>query len=57
LAVSIGGDSDTIVAITGSIAEAFYNIPEHIKTTASGYLPQEFINVIYIFYKHIALLS
>lgn len=30
-AISIGGDSDTIAAITGSIAEAFYGIPSHIK--------------------------
>ena len=30
-AVSIGGDSDTIAAITGSIAEAFYGVPELIK--------------------------
>ena len=27
-AVSIGGDSDTIAAITGSIAEAFYGMTE-----------------------------
>lgn len=33
-AISIGGDSDTIAAITGSIAEAFYGgIPPHIKNT------------------------
>jgi ADP-ribosylglycohydrolase len=31
LAISIGGDSDTIAAITGSIAEAFYGVPESIK--------------------------
>jgi ADP-ribosylglycohydrolase len=31
LAVSIGGDSDTVAAITGGIAEAFYReIPEDI---------------------------
>lgn len=29
-AISIGGDSDTIGAITGSIAGAFYGIPENI---------------------------
>ncbi len=30
-AISIGGDSDTIACITGSIAEAFYGgVPEHI---------------------------
>ena len=31
LAVSIGGDSDTIAAIAGSIAEAYYDIPQHIQ--------------------------
>jgi ADP-ribosylglycohydrolase len=53
LAISIGGDSDTIAAITGSIAEAFYGIPEHIKIQALRYLPQEFIDIIDSFYKHI----
>ena len=28
-AISVGGDSDTIAAITGSIAEAYYGIPEY----------------------------
>lgn len=37
-AISIGGDSDTIAAITGSIAEAFYGIPEEIKETALSFL-------------------
>lgn len=30
-AISLGGDSDTLAAITGSIAEAAYGIPEWIK--------------------------
>ena len=30
-AVSLGGDSDTLAAITGSIAEAFYGAPEDLK--------------------------
>lgn len=30
-AVSIGGDSDTIAAIAGSVAEAFYGIPNEIE--------------------------
>ena len=30
-AISIGGDSDTIAAIAGGIAEAYYPIPEHLK--------------------------
>lgn len=37
-AISIGGDSDTIAAITGSIAEAYYGIPEDIEAKALSYL-------------------
>ena len=38
LAVSLGGDSDTIAAITGSIAEAFYGVPSEIEKKAISYL-------------------
>lgn len=31
-AISIGGDSDTIAAITGSMAEAYYGIPNDLRT-------------------------
>ena len=37
-AISIGGDSDTIGAMTGSIAEAYYGLPEGFAETADGYL-------------------
>ena len=37
-AISIGGDSDTLGAITGSIAEAAYGIPEDIKNKSINYL-------------------
>ncbi len=37
-AISVGGDSDTLAAITGSIAEAYYGIPEDIKEKALTYL-------------------
>ena len=37
-AISIGGDSDTIAAITGGIAEAYYGVPEHIREQALQYL-------------------
>jgi type I restriction enzyme M protein len=30
-AISIGGDSDTIAAITGGIAEAKYGIPDRVE--------------------------
>lgn len=37
-AVSIGGDSDTIAAITGAIAGAFYGVPEDMAKMALKYL-------------------
>lgn len=39
-AVSIGGDSDTIAAIAGSIAEAYYGIPADIRDHAVQYLDE-----------------
>lgn len=36
-AISIGGDSDTLAAITGSIAEAYYGIPEDIQSSILSY--------------------
>ena len=37
-AISLGGDSDTLAAITGSIAEAAYGIPQDIADRALAYL-------------------
>ena len=45
-AISIGGDSDTLGCITGSIAEAFFGVPEKLKTQAMGYLPIEFQEIM-----------
>lgn len=45
-AISIGGDSDTIGCITGSIAEALYAIPGDIRQKGMSYLPREFKAVI-----------
>jgi ADP-ribosyl-[dinitrogen reductase] hydrolase len=44
-AVSIGGDSDTIAAITGSIAEAYYTVPEDLKEKALTYLDDELYSI------------
>ena len=41
--VSIGGDSDTLCAIAGSVAEAYFGIPREIKSTAKLYL-DKFLN-------------
>ena len=47
LAISIGGDSDTVACITGGIAEAFYKeIPDWIIDNALQVLPAEIIKLI-----------
>lgn len=37
-AISIGGDSDTLAAITGAIAQAHYGVPDALRRRAYGYL-------------------
>ena len=37
-AISIGGDSDTLAAITGGVAGAYYGVPEALSRVARGYL-------------------
>lgn len=47
LAVSLGGDTDTLAAITGSIAEAFYrDIPPIIVESALAILPENIKEVL-----------
>lgn len=41
IAISLGGDSDTVAAITGSIAEAYYGVPPKIRDRALSYLDNE----------------
>lgn len=45
-AVALGADADTLGAITGSIAEALWGIPEWMKQKALTYLPAEMIDVM-----------
>jgi ADP-ribosyl-[dinitrogen reductase] hydrolase len=45
-AVSIGGDSDTIAAISGGIAEALHGIPNAIAVEAWVYLPKDMQEVL-----------
>ena len=52
-AISIGGDSDTIAAITGSICEAYYGIPEHLKIETLRYLEPYMIDIIDEFYEKV----
>ncbi len=51
-AISLGGDSDTIAAITGSIAEAAYGIPEWIKRKTFTYLDDPLKSVLYRWKKY-----
>lgn len=50
-AISIGGDSDTLAAITGSIAEAFYGVPDWMRVKAYEYLDGSLIKIIEEFEK------
>ena len=45
-AVSLGGDSDTLAAITGSIAEAFYGVPKNLKQQALRSLPTDLTEIL-----------
>ena len=44
-AISIGGDSDTLAAITGAVAEAYYGIPDDLKETALSYLDERLLDI------------
>jgi ADP-ribosylglycohydrolase len=47
LAISIGGDSDTIACITGGIAEAYYKtVPEDIIENVLRILPEELLKIV-----------
>lgn len=51
LAVAYGGDSDTVGAIVGSLAEAQYSVPAEMAEKAKSYLPKEMLEVITRFEK------
>ena len=46
LTVAYGGDSDTLGAIVGSLAEAQFQIPEEMKRKALEYLPVGMLNIL-----------
>lgn len=50
-AISIGGDSDTLAAITGSIAEAYYGVPSEIREKAAAFLDKRLLKVLTEFEK------
>jgi|GEM_PF-218352 len=45
-AVSLGGDCDTLTCIAGSIAEAFYGIPDEMITECRKRLPKDMLTVL-----------
>lgn len=56
-AISLGGDSDTLAAITGSIAEAAYGIPDWIKEKAYSYLDEPLKDVLRRWKKHVTAIN
>lgn len=46
LAISLGGDSDTIACMTGGIAAAYYGIPDWMIEKAVKYLSADMIEII-----------
>jgi ADP-ribosylglycohydrolase len=52
-AVSIGGDSDTIAAIAGGIAEALFGLPDDLAAIGWSYLPPEMKVVLVDFYSQV----
>ena len=48
-AVSLGGDTDTLAAIAGSMAEAYYGIPDSVMNAGKRYLPDEIRVVLKLF--------
>ena len=45
-AVSLGGDCDTLTCIAGSIAEAFYGVPEDMAKECRSRLSEELLEVV-----------
>ena len=48
-AVSLGGDCDTLTCIAGSMAEAFYGVPEDLRRECEARLPQDLLQILHRF--------
>lgn len=48
-AISIGGDSDTIAAIAGGIAGAYYGVPAELRETACTFLDERLLEILTAF--------
>lgn len=51
-AVTYGGDSDTVGAIVGSLAEARFGVPDELRQKALSYLPSDLLSVVNEFEMH-----
>ena len=45
-AVSLGGDCDTLTCIAGSMAEAFYGVPDNLKEKCCRRLGDDMLEVL-----------
>ncbi len=50
-AISVGGDSDTLAAITGGVAQAYYGIPQSLRERALSYLDERMTPILTAFEK------
>ena len=48
-AISIGGDSDTLAAICGGVAEAYYGVPAAIRKHALTFLDKQLLSILVAF--------
>ncbi len=51
--ISLGGDTDTLAAIAGSMAEAYFGVPENLKRECERRLPQDLRKVVARFEKRL----
>lgn len=52
-AISLGGDTDTLACIAGSIAEAYYGVPQELKAECEARLPEDMLAVLHRFVDNI----
>lgn len=48
-AISIGGDSDTLAAICGGVAEAYHGVPHAVRASALRFLDKELLDILVAF--------
>ena len=48
-AISIGGDADTIAAMAGSVAEAYYGVPDELEEKLLCYLSESLSDIYFAF--------